>query len=303
MNWFKNALVYQLSRKIELKPEILEQQVSEFKFTPCGTQDAQKFGWTQVLGKHGELFTHVAGGAIFLASKREEKMLPASVIKESLAEKVEALELEHGRKLKKTEKDTLKDEIVMDLLPRAFSRHSVTQLVILPEQGLIIVDAGSYKKAEDTLALLRKSIGSLPVVPVTAQKPIELTLTEMVKTGDVPNGFVAGEEFEMKAVAEDGGQVRCKQQDHDSDEVRAHIEANKVVVKLAFDWQDRVSFVFDDSYALKRLKFSDELKYTNEDIDREDVAQRLDADMTLLAGELVALTTSLFAVFPPEDKA
>ncbi|ATM96920.1 DNA recombination-dependent growth factor C [Yersinia frederiksenii] len=293
MLWFKNLMVYRLSREVSLSADEMEKQLSALSFTPCGSQDMAKTGWVSPLGSHSDALTHSVNGQIVICARKEEKILPSPVIKQELQAKIERLEGEQHRKLKKTEKDSLKDEVLHSLLPRAFSRFNQTFLWIDTVNGLIMVDAASAKRAEDTLALLRKSLGSLPVVPLTLENPIELTLTEWVRSKELPAGFALMDEAELKAILEEGGVIRCKKQDLFSDEIAVHIEAGKLVTKLALDWQERVQLVLSDDGSLKRLKFSDTLREQNEDIDREDFAQRFDADFILMTSELAALIKNL----------
>ena len=47
------------------------------------------------------------------------------MVKRELDDRIESLEQKENRKLKKVEKQTLKDDVVMNLLPRAFSKISI----------------------------------------------------------------------------------------------------------------------------------------------------------------------------------
>ena len=186
MLWFKNLMVYRLSREISLRAEEMEKQLASMAFTPCGSQDMAKMGWVPPMGSHSDALTHVANGQIVICARKEEKILPSPVIKQALEAKIAKLEAEQARKLKKTE------------------------MWIDTVNGLIMVDCASAKKAEDTLALLRKSLGSLPVVPLSMENPIELTLTEWVRSGSTAQGFQLLDEAELKSLLEDGGAIKTK---------------------------------------------------------------------------------------------
>ncbi|HAS1430773.1 TPA: recombination-associated protein RdgC, partial [Enterobacter hormaechei] len=129
MLWFKNLMVYRLSRDVSLRAEEMEKQLAAYSFTPCGSQDMAKTGWVPPMGSQSDALTHASStGQIIVCARKEEKILPTPVVKQALEAKIFKLEAEQGRKLKKTEKDSLKDEVLHSLLPRAFSRFSQTMM-------------------------------------------------------------------------------------------------------------------------------------------------------------------------------
>lgn len=293
MNFFKNALVYRLNKNAPFVAAELQKQMDQFPFTGVGAQDMAESGWVSPLVDGSDNLVHEVNGQLLLKIRKEEKLLPAAVLRKAVAEKVAKLEEEQSRKLKKTEKDRVKDEVLHTLLPRAFTKDDFTQIWIDTHSGLVIVDASNATRAENALALLRKTIGSLPVVPLTLESPIELSITQWLKTGDVPAGFTLGDSATLKAVLEDGGVLKSKKQDLVSDEIRNHLDAGKLVTELALGWQERITFTLTDAATIKRIHFSDELAQQNDDIDVDDKAQRADADFLLMTGELSAMISQL----------
>lgn len=299
--FFKNLQVYRFTRPLEQDADTLEKYLEEFKFKACGSQDVSKLGWVFPMGKAGSMYTHLAAKQILICLKKEEKMLPAGVIKDQLNERVEAIELEQGRALKKKEKDSLKEEIVMQLLPRAFSRTAQTFAWIDPEADMLYVDASSTRKAEELISLLRKTLGSLPVVPIQLKNQTDVIMTDWLVEGNIPTNFKLEDEAELCSALEGGGIIRCKQQDLLSEEIKNHLSADKFVTKLALNWADSISFVIGEEFALKRLKFADVLQEQNEDIDKDDFAARFDADFALMTGEIKQLIPAVIDVFGGEQ--
>lgn len=284
MFWFKNVLVYRLTKKLDWSTENLQQSLALQQFFPCGAGDRTKLGWQAPLAE-SEMFHFEVSGQILLVAHKEEKMLPSNVVKETLENRIKEIEAAQQRKLKKTEKQSLKDDVIATLLPRAFSRHQRTALWIDTQNDLIYVDAASSKRAEDVLALLRKSLGSLPVVPFSFAELLFTTMTNWLLTDSLPEWLACLEEAEFKDL-ETGSTLRCKNQDLYEQDIQAHLAAGKVVTKLALEWEDHFSFIFNEDASLKRVKFADVVKEKNDDILKEDVAQRFDADFVLMTGEL-----------------
>ncbi|EAS2171479.1 recombination-associated protein RdgC [Salmonella enterica] len=300
--FFKNMLIYRFSRDFNIDIDSLDKKLELFRFSPCGSQNMAKSGWFSPLVQYSDVLYHAVNNQLLLVIRREEKIIPKQTIADEINKKVSTLEQEQGRRLKKTEKDSIRDDVLHSLLPRAFTKNSLVRIWINTAAGFIVVDTSSIKRAEDSLALLRKTLGSLPVVPLTMENPIELTLTEWVRSEAAPSGFSIGDEAVLKAILEDGGTGRFKKQDLACDEILTHIEAGKVVTQISMEWQQRISFTLSCDGILKRVKFADQLISQNDDIDREDVVQRFDADITLMTGELSNLISDLTAALGGEAK-
>ncbi len=301
--WFKNLSIFRLTEDFTLSPEDLEQKLGALSFRPCGNQEESTFGWTSPLGKTSEQLVHAANGFMMICGKKEEKVIPAAVVNEMVQEKILEAEDQQGRKLSKKERTVIKDELIFELLPRAFTFSNKTYAYIDPKGGWLIVDAASSKKAEDLLSLLRKCLGSLPAVPLnTIEKPIA-TMTAWLINNEAPADITIEDECELRAPEEEGGIIRCKRHDLSLPEIKNHLDTGKEVIKLAVSWADRLSFIIDENLAIKRLKFLDLIQDQVADIDTYDEAEQFDVDFSIMSLELANFLPRLVELFGGENKA
>jgi recombination associated protein RdgC len=295
--WFKNLRLYTLQHPFNLSAEELEQRLQQKRFQPCGSHDPQACGWYEPLGRQGESLVHELIGCQMICLRHEEKLLPPAVLNEIVDDKAAVLEEEAGRKLGRKERSELREEVFHQLLPKAFSRFSRQFAMIDKQQGWILVDAASANKAEALISLLRETLGSLPVKPLEVKLAPSFVMTEWLRQPDRHEGFELLDSCELQERTEDPGVLRCRGQDLTAEEMIAHLDAGKDVVKLAVAWEERLSCVIESDMSLKRLRFLDLIQEEAADYQTEHMADAFDGQFSLMTLEFRRFIPRLLEVF------
>ncbi|EAT11811.1 recombination-associated protein RdgC [Bermanella marisrubri] len=227
-------------------------KLSKAPFAPCMATQEMSQGWVAPAPNTDDL-VYEAHGAILLMLKQEKRLLPASVINDFLAERVEAFEQAEGYAPSRKIKQQMKDEVVQDLLPRSFTKSLRLPVMIMPRQGWLFVLSSSSKTADDVTAFLRETLGSLPIALMNSEVSPAFTMTQWLQQPKtLPDNWTVGEEVELVDAEE--ASVRIKKQSLYSEEVTAHLDASKQVAKLALLWREDIQILLQDDLSIKRIK-------------------------------------------------
>jgi recombination associated protein RdgC len=281
--WFKNLQLFRAPANWGLTADDLASQLRSFAFQPCTSMAMESRGWIPPRGD--DRLVYALDRQWLIALGVEQKLLPASVVRQTVKERAAQLEGKVGRKLGRKELRDLKEDTVAELLPRAFSRYRATFTWIDPAAGWLVMDAASPKKMEETIDALRRSLDEFPLAPLKTQRSAVSAMTEWLASGDAPHGFTIDQDCELRSQQDERVTVRYGNHPLDIREIREHISAGKQVSRLALSWRDRVSFLLTDKLEVKRLQFL-EVVQAEAGADEASSAEQEDADFVLMTGQL-----------------
>ena len=297
--WFKNLQIYCLPKNWAITAEQLVAALAPHAFVPPTGAELLRQGWAAPRPA-GEL-VHTMNRQFLLCLSAEKKLLPATVInqvaKARAAEMEEAQGFAPGKKAMKE----LKEQVADELLPRAFSIASTTFVWIDPVNGWLVVDAASPARADDVIKLLLKAADKLPLESLRVQRSPVGVMTEWLHADDAPAGFTVDMDATLRATGESKATVQYKRHTLEADEVRRHINAGKQCTRLALTWESKISFVLDETLAIKSIKPLDVLQ-EKESSTRND-EERFDGDFMLMTGELAKMMADLVGALGGEAKA
>jgi recombination associated protein RdgC len=288
--WFKNLIIYRLPADWSVSAAELEEHLAKRPLQPCGPFDMFSRGWVAPAST-GRLL-HTVNQQHLIALGVDQKLLPASIIRQVAAERAAAQATEQGFPVGRRQMRDIKLRVTEELRARALSRRRITRAWIDPENGWFVVDAAGGAKADELVDILRDTLGSLAVTFMETVRSPQVSMSAWLTHGDAPGRFIIDQDLELQSADATKATVRYARHPLDVREVQQHLKAGKFPMKLGLTWSDRISFILTDKLQVKRLEF---LEMTKDTADGGDIdeAEQFDIDFAVMTGELAKLLEDL----------
>ena len=298
--WFKNLTLFRLVEPFSATFDTLAERLEPYAFQPCPSHQPSAAGWVPPLGRKAVDLVHAVGGIALLCLRTEEKVLPASVLNQLVAERVAGIEDRQRRPVRRRERQELREQLLQELLPRALTRSRHAYAYLDPRNGWLVVDSASPRGVEEMTGFLRKTLDTLPIAPPKVKRSVAAVMTAWLGEGRAPADFGLGDSCELREMGESGGVVRCRGQDLTGDEIGGHLAAGKQVSRLGLNWSGRVAFVLDEALVVRQLRFLDVVRESLLDGAADSPEAVFDAEFALMTGELAGLLPRLLDLFGGE---
>ena len=293
--FFRNLTLFRFPSSLDLSD--FDTQLGECALKPVGPLELSSRGFVPPFGHHGDALSHGIHDALWLTVGGEDKLLPGAVVNDLLQKKLAAIEEKEGRKPGGRTRKRLKDELITELLPRAFVRPVRSDALLDTSLGVVAVDTSSRKNAESVVSEIRRALGSFPALPLNAEVAPRAILTGWIAGDPLPEGLSLGDECELRDPTDTGAIVKVQRMELSGEEIAKHLEAGKQVTRLALVLDDHVSFVLGEDLIVRKFKLLDGAVDQLESTDRDDVVAELNARFALMAGEFKRLFNVLEKAF------
>lgn len=299
--WFKQIQLFQLTDAIAYNPEKIAENMQAMAFTPCLASFPVSVGWVSPFDDENAPLVHPGNGNIMLCMQVEEKILPASVIRQALTDKIKKIEKLEDKKVKQKEKMSLKDEVIMDLLPRAFTKLTRVYAYIDTKNSRLVLATLNQAKTDQFITLFKRSFSE--GFRAFEMKKLSYLMTTWLKSKKSPGVFTIEESCLMQDPSLTKRTIRCQNLDLFNQGIQTFLKEGCEVKQMEFSWHNRLSFIMADDFTLRSIRFEDDVITAAKEIETESKQQQFDADFFIMTQTLLGLFDDLLALLSKEEAA
>lgn len=284
---FKNATIARATGPLSFMAMISNAMPREF--TPCGPTQIKSIGFVPPRAKAGALVESI-GGQWIAKIQIQTKSVPAAEVKKQVEARLDVIERETGRRPKGKTARALKDEVILELLPKAFAKDKTIPVWIDPNDGLMVIGSTSATQIDEVVSLLSECLFDSKIRLLSTKLSPAGAMAAWLTAREALAPFTIDRELELKQPDGEKAVVKYSRHTLDLDEVVEHINQGKAPTRLALTRAGRVSFTLTEGGALKKI---DILDVALENTARNEAADAFDADVAIATGELRMLIDDL----------
>lgn len=273
---FKNAAIFRVEPGFRFDASILERN----RFQDCGPTDQQSSGFIEPCDHSSAMLIHSVAGHQLLCYQSENKLLPGSVVDEIVKERLDAIEEREGYRPGRKQTRKIKEEVICDLLPKAFTQKRRTLALLAGDY--FIVDTSSAARADAVVESVKLALDMIPFKLINTNSS-PMSAMSVWLASELPDDLTLGCDATLEKSAADRPQMRYVRTDLTAD-AQDKIAEGWRPIKLALTFDDRLSFNLSADLHLTRIAMSD---VSNEQSsDDKDAQSIFDAGIVLTAGEI-----------------
>ncbi len=300
--WFKQIQAFQLTEAIKHNAAELEKKLEQLSFTPCPPNLPSSIGWASPTDEDNAPLVYAANKKMLICLQIEEKLLPATIIRQKLKEKIKEIESTREHHISGQEKRTLKGDIYYSLIPKAFGKIKKLYAYIDTENNLLLLNSASSKRMKEFVSFFKKTCPDIKIKPPELKK-LSNVMANWLQNDSAPQSLTIENACVFQDTNNQSRTIRCKQQNLFAPSMQALLKDGCEVSQMSFTWNDRVTFTLKDDFTLQSLTYQEtvlELAKESSPIDvqnKQEKQDQFEADFIIMSAAISKLLTDLLILF------
>ncbi len=296
--WFKQIQAFQLTDAVKFNAADLENKLEQFSFTPCTPNLASSTGWISPTDEEYASLVYAANKKMLICLQIEEKLLPATVIREKLKERIKEIESTREHPVSAQEKRTLKGDVYYSLMPKAFGKIKKLFAYIDTEKNLLILNSASPKRIKEFVTFFKKTCPDINIKPPELKK-LSNVMANWLQNDNAPKSLTIENACVFQDINNQSRTIRCKQQNLFAPSMQDLLKDGCEISQMSFTWNDQITFTLKDDFTLQSLTYqdtvvelADEGSPTSEE-SKQEKQEQFDADFIIMSEAVSELIKSL----------
>ncbi len=292
--WFKQAQLFRFEEN-SLDTKKLEEQLGTLQFTPCPAGLPISHGWIPPSNEDSSL-VYLVKDFLLICLQTEAKLLPASIVRQKLNEKIKEIKLTQDRKISYKERNILKQEIYRELLPQAFGVLYRDYALIDTKNNWLILDTNSPKNTDSFITFFKRSLNKIKITSPEI-KQLSPILTKWLLDGNHPKSLNIEDTCVLQDPKQPERKIRIQHQDLAANCVQPLLKNNFEVSQIKMTWNEQVTFVLKNDFTFQSLQYQDSVIEASKEGKNDTEEGSFRTDFFIMSGLLTKMFQEFLKVF------